>query len=169
MNVELAPPSNLQQLEPGDFVEASLELVIIPMSAEDYYGPNENLRGNLKQHANSWQPVHRLATHNHLQVTMLQGELLQPYPLVVRVDDTQEAAFRIEGGAGYVPCTITGIKTPHMANLKKEQDNCTQENQYKQVNWNDKISCYEVTYNLPLDSPNDMIQTTKYTFTAHRE
>ncbi len=62
MNVELSPPPNLEQLEQGDFVEAFVELVVVPMYAEDYYGPNQEFRKHLEQHENSWHPVHRLAT-----------------------------------------------------------------------------------------------------------
>ena len=42
-NIELTPPPGLAELQPGDFVEAVLELVIMPVSAEDYYGPNAAL------------------------------------------------------------------------------------------------------------------------------
>lgn len=62
MNVELSPPPTLEQLEPGDFVEAFVELVVVPMYADDYYGPNQDFREHLKQNENSWHPVHRLAT-----------------------------------------------------------------------------------------------------------
>ncbi len=64
MNVELSPPPTLEQLEPGDFVEAFVELVVVPMYAEEYYGPNQEFREHLQEHENSWQPVHRLAIHN---------------------------------------------------------------------------------------------------------
>ena len=61
MNAELSPPPEVKRLEPGDFVEAHVELVVIPMYAKDYYGPNKEFSEHLEQHENSWQPVHRLA------------------------------------------------------------------------------------------------------------
>lgn len=64
MNVELSPPPTLAQLEPGDFVEAFVELVVVPMYADEYYGPNQEFLEHLKEHENSWQPVHQLAVHN---------------------------------------------------------------------------------------------------------
>ena len=42
--VELIPPPGIVELRPGDFVEAEVELVVMPVSAEDYYGADEALR-----------------------------------------------------------------------------------------------------------------------------
>ena len=52
-NVELTPPPGLTELLPGDFVEAVVELVIMPISAEDYYGPNAALKKALRAGGNT--------------------------------------------------------------------------------------------------------------------
>jgi len=162
MNVELAPPPGLVQLEPGDYVEVASELVILPMSAADYYGPNENLRSDLEQHGNTWEPVYRLAVLNDLEVTVHTGTLLCSYPVVIQADEKQEALFSIRAGAGYVPCTITGLKDPNHSALERIQDDlkniadtCTAENQFHQADYNTEKKCYEMTYNLLLDTPED--------------
>ena len=38
---DLVPPPGVTRLEPGDFVEATIEHVVMPQFAADYYGPNE--------------------------------------------------------------------------------------------------------------------------------
>ena len=165
MNVELTPPPGLAQLEPGDYVEAEVELLILPMSATDYYGPNENLRRDLEQHGNTWKPVYRLAVLNDLEVTVHTGTLVRSYPVVIQADEKQEALFSIRGGAGYVPCTITGLKDPNHSTLAHLQDNlktivdtCAAENQFHQADYNTEKKCYETTYNLLLDTPEDKTQ-----------
>lgn len=165
MNVELTPPPDLAQLEPGDYVETEVELVILPMSAADYYGPNENLRKSLEQHGNSWEPVCRLASLNTLEVTVHTGTLRRSYPVVIQVDEKQEALFSIRGGAGYVPCTITGLKDPNQGTLARLQDDlktladaCATENKFHQADYNTNRKCYEMTCNLLLDTPEDAVQ-----------
>jgi hypothetical protein len=48
-------------LQPGDFVEAELELVVFPADAAAYYGPDAALRDMLARDADTWRPVHREA------------------------------------------------------------------------------------------------------------
>ena len=59
--VDLLPPPGVTRLEPGDFVEATIEHVIMPQFAADYYGPNEALRAALGQWENTWRMIHREA------------------------------------------------------------------------------------------------------------
>ena len=172
MNVELAPPPGLEQLQPGDFVEATLELVVIPMNADDYYGPNINLRAHLKEHANSWKPVHRLAQRNDLDVTVEHGELLRPYPVILKSDEDRTLKFSVHGGAGYVPFTIAGVHTPEKAVLTQVDktgnavDALTEVNRYKQVDFNACCSCYHITYNILLDTQDDAFMTRYFLFSS---
>ncbi len=41
---DILPPADTTRLEPGDFVDAVIEHVVVPQFARDYYGPNESLR-----------------------------------------------------------------------------------------------------------------------------
>lgn len=173
MNVELTPPPDISRLEVGDYVEATLELVVVPMKAEDYYGPNANLHQDLERHGNTWEPVYRLARLNDLSVIMRKGILLRAYPLLLRADADGEVNFSVRGGAGYAPCTITGLRDSakgtlvHLNNdLQSLADSCTLENQYRQADYNAESACYEVTYNLPLDTPDDMPQDKHFQFSV---
>ncbi len=171
MNIELTPPPHLHQLEVGDYVEALLELVVLPMDAASYYGPNEALKADLEDNANTWKPVWRLAHRNDLQITVHQGELSRAYPIRARVDAAGELRFSVHGGLGHVPCTIIGLECPDKASLKRLEsvhgdvaDPCLQLNQCRQVDYSQRERRYEVTLLLPLDDPDDKTQTRHFLY-----
>lgn len=146
-NVELVPPEGCTQLLPGDFVEAEAELLIVPMRAEDYYGPNEALRADLTKHADTWRPVHRLARANDLRVEVEAGALIRAYPVVVQAaDDT--AACRVLGGAGYVPVTFQGLSARTGYTLEGADPEA---DQYVQVDFDGACNAWSRTYNISLD------------------
>ena len=45
--LEVSPPPGLTQLQAGDYVEAQLEIVVLPTSASMYYGPDKTLKDML--------------------------------------------------------------------------------------------------------------------------
>lgn len=110
--VDFVPPPGVARLEPGDFVEATFEHVIVPQAAEDYYGPNEALREALRKDADTWRMIHREAVGNDRNVTMTRGSLVGLFP-AVRVRAVRDAAaFTLAGGLGYVPITVEGLSSP---------------------------------------------------------
>ena len=111
--IELAPPPGISELQPGDFVEAELELVVFPADASAYYGPDAALRDILARDADTWRPVHREAAGNALKPQPQRGTIVKPYPLVIAVDDKQSARVKLDGGLGHLPVTFTGLTTPH--------------------------------------------------------
>lgn len=172
MNVELSPPPNVQELVPGDFVEALVEVVVPPMCASEYYGPNAALRRHLEENANTWAPVYRLAQQNALEITMHRGAVEQAYPMRLRQDERGELLFSVRGGAGYVPCTLLGITRPQSGSLHRLHDDlltvadaCALYNECRQVDYNLEEVSYEVTFNLLLDTEGDAPQTVHFRFT----
>lgn len=157
-NVEISPPSDITQLLPGDYVECEIELVILPTCAEDYYGPNQGLRKSLLSDGNTWQPVHRQAIGNHLEVTMMKGQLHKAYPIRIAVDKTDCAEFEVMGGISYVPLTIVGLKDYKGWVLKEVVDGRLQVinqevhgNDYWQVYYDHENEDYSMTYNIQLE------------------
>jgi hypothetical protein len=110
--VELVPPPEIAELQPGDFVEAELELVVFPADAAAYYGPDAKLRDVLVRDADTWRPVHREAQGNALQSIAKRGEITKSYPLVVAVDEEQRAQVLVKGGLGHVPVSFADLKSP---------------------------------------------------------
>jgi hypothetical protein len=168
-NLELSPPPGLTTLQPGDYVQAELEVVAVPQSAADYYGPNANLLAALQTGADTWRPVHREAVGNDLQVKALRGAVAHRYPVIVAVDNQEVADFEITGGVGYVPIVIVGLKDYHGFELWRHEGGKA-ERVTQAVNGNDFWQCdydpasrtYRLTYNVPLDSPGDRPQTVRF-------
>ncbi|MCC6143906.1 MAG: hypothetical protein IT368_08870 [Candidatus Hydrogenedentes bacterium] len=157
-NVELAPPPGCTQLKKGDFVEAEVELLIVPMDAADYYGPNEALRADLEANGNTWRPIHRLARGNDLDVRVEQGTLQRRYPPVVAVDKTGTAAFEIRGGVGYVPLTISGLRDYKACTLEHNDapvDQHVHGKDFWQTTSDGATATWSHTYNLNLDSGSE--------------
>ena len=110
--VDLVPPPDCKRLLPGDYLRATLEHIVIPQHAEDYYGPNAELLAALAVFADDWRMVHREAAGNSREIDLKQGTLLQRLPDVrVQVVDDQ-ASYTFTGGIGYVPLTFAGLSTP---------------------------------------------------------
>jgi hypothetical protein len=112
-NLELSPPPGLSDLQPGDFVDAEVELIIVPIAASDYYGPDEPFRQALIEGGNTWKPVFREAVGNNLTARAINGAVRHSYPLVVSVGSDGDAKVDVEGGLGYVPVTFTGLDGRH--------------------------------------------------------
>jgi hypothetical protein len=154
-NAELVPPPGCTSLLPGDYVEAEIELLIVPQRAEDYYGPNEALRASLQEHGGTWQPIHRLARENHLNIQVQRGTLTRALPIQILVDPTTHTAeLTITGGTGHVPLTLTGLPTPtgHTLHLNGAPLNqAVHGNDYWQTQHDPATHTYTRTYNVPLD------------------
>ena len=104
-------PPDVSRLEVGDFVEATIEHLVLPQAAADYYGPNEPLRAALATMQDSWRLVHREAVGNSRRVAVRKGRLIRLHPDVRVVAEEGFAEFTIAGGLGYVPITVTGLPT----------------------------------------------------------
>lgn len=160
-NLELSPPPELTTLQPGDFVEADLELVILPMSADEYYGPNETLRTGLRGGANTWRSVHQQALGNHLHLEARCGRLVATYPPVLAVDRRGAAELEILGGTGYLPVTFTGLRSPRgwtlqsidAQGLVRTVDQSVHSRDFWQAAHDPASGTWRLTFNLPMDSP----------------
>ena len=178
VNLELGPPPGLERLLPGDFVEAEVHLLVMPATAEDYYGPNGNLRAALARGGEPWKMIHREATGNDLELTATQGTVLHRYPIVVQVDHQQQARLAVTGGIGYVPLTLTGLRRHAGWQLWQsvggeagnEQwspvDQSVHGNDFWQTDYDPLTRTWRVTYNVSLDAPDDGRRTVRFRFGA---
>lgn len=171
MNVELTPPPDVKMLQPGDFVEAEVELVVMPQSADDYYGPNENLRAALKEGGNTWKPIWREAVGNNLTVNVQHGKVLSRYPIVIEVYKNQTAEFEVTGGVGCVPITFVGLSRHNDYELYQQiegksirVDQSVHGKDFWQTGYDAVTKKWSITYNVPLDSPGDKSRTVRLRF-----
>jgi len=166
--LELSPPPGVEELLPGDFVEAEVELVVVPMSAADYYGPNEALRAALREGGNTWRPVFREAAGNHLQLKAIRGTIRRGYPIVVEVGRGERAELEVTGGVGYVPITFAGLRASRGYQLRqvvgdksRVVDQSVHGNDFWQTDYDPAAGRWRITYNVCLDGPG---RTARFVF-----
>ena len=160
--IDILPPPDVEKLLPGDFVEAAVEHVVVPQRAEDYYGPNENLRAALKAGADTWRMIAREARGNDLAVAVTLGRLIRARPTAIAAD-ADRAAFSIAGGLGYVPITIAGLTSCRRPTLKLREaggdwrtvDQSDHGGDFWQMDYDEAKATWEVTFSVPLDTPGD--------------
>jgi hypothetical protein len=152
--IDLIPPPGVTRLEPGDFVEATIEHIIVPQFAEDYYGPNKSLRAALAKWANTWHMIHREATSNDRRVEVTTGTLEGRYPAVRIQTATDHAELTIADGLGYVPVTFAGLTSHAGYTLLLDGqpvDQSVHGNDFWQTDYDPTQRRWEITYNVPLD------------------
>ncbi len=157
-NIELVPPPGTTELLPGDFVEAEIELLILPQRADDYYGPNTALKEALTTHGGTWKLADQFAKANDLKVDVQRGTLRRKLPVEIEVDADQRAEFTISGGAGYVPISFHGLTSPtgHKLLLNGTPvDQSVHGNDFWQTELDPVTRKYTLTYNVPLDGPQE--------------
>jgi hypothetical protein len=159
----------------GDFIDCTVEMVILPVRAGDYYGPNANLVASLEKRSNTWHPVARQAVGNDLQPSVRTGKLLQPYPLVVAADAKGQAELTVTGGLAYVPVTFTGLSDYKGFALHVTADGKTTrlsqasaDAAFWQSDYDTAAGTWRHTYNVLLDTPCDQPRTVTLRFGPDR-
>jgi hypothetical protein len=151
--LDLLPPPGLTRLQPGDFIEATIEHIVMPQYAKDYYGPNEALRAALTESENTWRMIHREATGNDRRVEVLHGTLERVHPDVRIRTENDEAELTLAGGVGYVPITFTGLDSSQGCTLLlngKRLDQSVHGNDFWQTDYDASTRRWSQTYNIRL-------------------
>ncbi len=161
--VELSPPKGVEHLKPGDFLDAQVEVLILPQRAEDYYGPNRNLIAALKARPEGWALTHREAACSNIDVKARVGTVEQAWPVRIRAEQGRRAEFTITGGVGYTPITITGAADYRTFNLQRLRGDGEAEaipeskggRDWWQAQFDSSTGNWELTFTLCLDTPED--------------
>lgn len=163
--INIVPPSDLKSFVAGDYVEFEIEHAVIPNSKDIYYGPNQNLALALEQKGGTWEMSLREAVGNNYKIEMLQGELVERYPIRIK-SSANKATFKVTGGIAYVPITFTGMTTNEGLNLYEYKDSAWKAidqsdygNDFWQADYQAETKDWHITYNINLDSPDDIPAT----------
>ena len=152
--LDLVPPPGITHLEPGDYVEATIEHVVMPQFAGDYYGPNVALREALTKDENTWRMIHREAVGNDRCVEMKVGLLQRMFPAISIQAANDQAEFTLTGGLGYVPITISGLSSPTGFTFLVDDQPLQQSvhgRDFWQTDYDAKTKRWSLTYNVPVD------------------
>jgi hypothetical protein len=159
--IKIIPPKGCTSFKAGDYIEATIALIIIPSSIDDYYGPNKNFTSALKNNPLSWEMVYREAIGNDIDVEVSKGSLIRNYPITIKAKKSA-AQFSVKGGLGYVPLIITNVldyQNPKLfQKVKGKWEQINQEvhgNDFWQAEFDASTGTWDITYNLDLDSEND--------------
>ena len=162
---EISLPPDCKQLVPGDFVEFQVEMVIMPVRAEEYYGPNEAFRAALAAHPDSWEPFHREAAQGQAIAMPISGELVNPSPIAIRSTDGNTVAVDLYDGAGFAPITFQGLKAHAPFELKITTPNGTQtlrstdaQAPFWQTDFDPKTNTWSLTFTLDLTTPTTKLE-----------
>lgn len=158
--VELSPPAGLARLEPGDYVEAQIEVMILPQKADDYYGPNEALRKAMAAHPEPWALTLREASGSNVTVAATVGKVEGVWPIRIRAENGAYAEFNVTGGIGYTPVTIVGAQRHRDFILQEKMKDGTLVridqssdvgNDWWQADFRPASQDWDLTFTLPLD------------------
>lgn len=151
--LDFLPPPGTTRLEPGDFIEATIEHIVMPQFASDYYGPSESLRAALRKDENTWRMILREAVGNDRRVEVKTGKLERLHPDIRMVADADRAAFELTGGLGYVPITFTDLTSsrPFTLTVNGEPiDQSIHGNDFWQTDYDPDSRRWSRTYNIPI-------------------
>lgn len=151
--IDFVPPPGVTRLEPGDFVEATIEHITVPQFTKDYYGPNQELRNALTQHENTWKMIHREAKENARVVEVTTGNLKHRFPDIEIQTESDIAAFTLTGGLGYVPLTFSNLSS-HSGYVLiidgKPVNQSVHGNDFWQTDYDPTNGTWSQTYNVPV-------------------
>ncbi|MGI9239913.1 MAG: hypothetical protein ACR2RV_03880 [Verrucomicrobiales bacterium] len=151
--IDLLPPPGITRLEPGDFIEATIEHIVMPQFAKQYYGSNQGLRERLAEDENTWEMIHREAVENDRRVEVSQGALEHRYPDIRVRADAGHATLSLTGGLGYVPLTFTGLASNRGCTLivdGKPLDQSIHGNDFWQTDFDAEKREWSRSYNVPI-------------------
>jgi hypothetical protein len=151
--IDLLPPPGITRLDAGDFVEATVEHIVMPQFVADYYGPNKALKAALATEENTWQMIHREAVGNDRRVTAKLGVLKRLYPDVHIQTVHGEAELSLAGGLGYVPITFTNLDSHRDYVLTIDDqpiDQAIHGNDFWQTDYDASSESWSRTYTIPV-------------------
>jgi hypothetical protein len=150
--IDVVPPPGVERLEPGDFVEATFEHVVMPISAAQYYGPDAALRAALETTAEPWRLIHREAVGNDRRVDATRGTVQHLYPDVRVAVADGGAEFVLHGGLGHVPLTFTGLGSHRGGRLEIDGvrvDQSVHGNDFWQTDYDPQSGTWSQTFTVP--------------------
>eukprot|EP00750_Incisomonas_marina_P025130 INCI5328.3.p1 GENE.INCI5328.3~~INCI5328.3.p1 ORF type:complete len:580 (+),score=114.08 INCI5328.3:2180-3919(+) len=169
--LELGVPAGLRFLKQGDFVDLSLEYIILPRVGDEFDLALQNSGSRTLSEKlaglESWQRVRAQAEGGELVVTALRDADVQlHYPVRVVATAGRDVLFGVDGSAlGFVPIVITNLTSGKLGSdeglwlrnscaddfmLLDQEGPSTAPNAFWQTNFDRSSRTYEVIYNVEI-------------------
>jgi hypothetical protein len=139
--LEISPPPGVTTLLPGDYVDASVEFIVLPRNRADYNPPLGSASGSFdygrsdviaalsaadsaswsgststsdsSRLGTHWGLIRREAVFNSPNISLTYGTLESDHPVRIRVDQAAQVAyFKLSSGLGHVPFSFSGVTHP---------------------------------------------------------
>jgi hypothetical protein len=107
---DLTLPAATDRLQKGDHLELLLELIVMPPSADLYYGPDEALRKRLAASPESWEEV---AHEAGKKTTEVNGKSA-PFPATLEAGSEDRIPFTVQSSSRLETLCLTGLPAPSL-------------------------------------------------------
>lgn len=123
VSVFLGAPPELSTLKAGDYVDCVVEWVVLPISDDLYYGPDESFRALLSEHANSWEMVWRAAVDFDPRRVLADGREERGIPVEMKFPEGKdELEFTVKNRRGVIPVRIRDLPVAAGYRLERATD-----------------------------------------------
>ena len=115
LNAELVLPPKIKQLKAGDTIEFTVEMDIIPFSADAYFGADAALKQRLEATPDSWQLTAYEAQHQQVRI----NDQAQVFPATYVFTDSKQQTFTVSGDSKMDTVCVTGLASPETWTLEE--------------------------------------------------
>ena len=171
LSFELTAPSAVEKkIEKGGTVNLTVELVVLPMTTQTWYGTSDYMAATTSLFNTPEQGLQQ-AQGGRVSVQAVTGSLLSSYPVIIEADDGGDvvAQFSLTGGLGYVPVRFTGLESYGGYELQvqtgdswQKVDQSVNGNDFWQCNYDYATQSYTLTFNVKNTVGTDFQTTNVY-------
>lgn len=108
LNAELLLPLEINELKAGDVVEFTVEMDILPFTAEAYFGDDTSLKQRLEATPDSWELVAYEAQHQQVRI----NDAPQVFPATYEVTRSKQQSFTVNSQSRMDTICVTGLSSP---------------------------------------------------------
>jgi hypothetical protein len=118
LNAELVLPPEIKQLKAGDTVEFTVEMDILPFTAEAYFGDDTALKQRLEATPDSWELVAYEAQHQQVRINGVP----QIFPATYAATTAKQQSFSVSSQSRMDTICVTGLSNPETWQIVERVD-----------------------------------------------
>jgi hypothetical protein len=115
LNAELVLPPEIKQLKAGDTIEMTVEMDILPFSADAYCGADAALKQRLEATPDNWQLTVFEAQHQQVRI----NDHVQVFPATYALTAAKQQTFTVSSHSKMDTVCVTGLPNPETWRLEE--------------------------------------------------